>query len=173
MRNKFAIVVGLMIPLLGGCISTGGTNTPGDWERMAPTLQSRVRYVALFAFSMEQVKPHKQQVCEATNNLANFLDSYNDKDANFTGLRAAINLFINKIEDPMTKQVMLVVVDMVLTEAYEYAWKHYADFVESDPAQVAKIIAGSVANGLKDACGLSVMNLGAAQPNDIFTVSTR
>lgn len=147
--------------ILPGCslINMGpgdGQRSPEDWKKMAPVIQARVKYVAAFAFTMDSVKPHKTGICAFADQLGDFLDSYDDQDANFEKLQAAVMAFLIQIEDPAVRNAATIIVDMVLTEAFNYAWQHYEGFIEQDPAQVALIIAKAVSGGLRDACGLNL-----------------
>jgi hypothetical protein len=174
MKTKLSLLALLMVIPLTGCsgkiIGPGNGGSVDDWERMAPILQTRVKYVAAFAFSMDQVKPHKPAICNATVKIAEFLDSYDDRDATFTKLQAAVMQYLDTL-DPSIREPAKIIVDMVLTEAFNYAWKYYEGLINQDQTRVALIIADAVAGGLKDACGMTITAMGAdPMPNDIFTV---
>ena len=146
----------MLLPTLSGCSLNNGPGTgPPDWDRMAPVIQSRVRVVAAFAFTMQKVKPHKEGICKGAEQLSDFLNNYQDEDATFDTLRkAAMDYLDVAIEDPAVRETMIIVVDMVLTESFNYAWLHYMDLVNTDQAKAAHLIASAVANGLLEACNL-------------------
>lgn len=170
---KTKILAMCLTIILSGCslMNQGpGQRSPEDWKKMAPLMKSRVKYVAAFAFTMNSVKPHKAGICAFAAQLGNFLESYDDQDANFEKLQAAVMAFLIQIEDPAVRDAATIIVDMVLTEAYNYAWQHYKGFIDQDPAQVALIIAAAVADGLRDACGLNLSTMGVQDsPQGIFT----
>lgn len=178
MKTKVSALV-LCLSLMGltGCsLKDGGwgngPSSPNDWERLAPTIQQRVKYVAAFAFNMDAIKPHRQSVCAFADQLSMFLNTYDDRDASFEKLQSTVNDFISQIPDPNVRNAVSIISDIALTEAFNYAWQHYEGFIEQDQARVAIIIAKAVANGLRDACGmtLSVMAIDDEAPEDIFTV---
>lgn len=171
----FALLV--LLPTISGCsLMTLGPGAP-DWDRVLPTVQSRVRYVAMFAFTMDQIKPYKGEVCETTRMISEFLDTYDDQEATLEKLRAAITEYINTL-DPNVREPVQIVVDMVLTEAFNYAWQYYEELLSQDQTRVALMIADAVAKGLAEACEMTVSIMEASLeaqpepiPNDIFTVS--
>lgn len=170
--STLALACIMMIPL--GCSLNTGSPGNGDNQRppeeMAQVLRTRVKYVAAFAFQMEAVKPHKTAVCDFAEQLGTFLDTYDDKDANFVKLQAAVNQFISQIENPAVRDAVTIMVDMILTEAFNYAWQHYEDFINQDQTAMALIIADAVANGLRDACGMSFSTMVQKVPQNIFTM---
>lgn len=149
-----------LLPLLGCSLMNppngGGQKPPSEWQDMAPVIQSRVKYVAMFAFSIDSVKPHKAQVCQSAQDIANWLDDYDDKDASFEALRAVVFSATRQIEDPNVRNAVTIVMDIVLTEAFNYGWEHYDGFMDRDEAQSAVIIAGAVAGGIREACEMMV-----------------
>lgn len=161
--------IGLLMLLIPGCslmIPPDDGQKP-DLDQMAPLIQARTRYVAAFAFSMDAVKPHKQAVCDAAIQISEFLATYDDKDASFENLQMAILAYIQQIENPNVRNAVTIVIDMVLTEAFNYAWQHYEDFINQDQTRAAIIVASAVADGLTEACALT---MGSATATQIFTV---
>jgi len=165
--------------ILGGCSlinpSPGDGQKP-DWDRLAPTIQSRVRYVAAFAFTMKQVQPHKDQICATAQQISDMLANYADKDASFETVRTAVMNMVNQIEDPGLRQAATVFVDMVLTEAFNYAWQHYEDFINRDEVQASVLVARAVGDGLREACEMVVSMMSSDQEGyayNAFTVPTR
>ncbi len=182
MKNRIAtlaLACIMMIPL--GC-SLGNTG-PGNGdnqrppEDMARVLQIRVKYVTAFAFQLDAVKPHKAAVCEFAEQLGTFLDTYDDQDTSFAKLQAAVYQFIQQIENPAVRGAVSIIADMALTEAFNYAWTHYEDLINQDQTKMALLIAGAVADGLRDACGMILSTMGAhsdrGDSQDTFTVVTR
>lgn len=174
--NK-AVIMSLAMFAIPGCslINPGNeSRPPADWERMAPVIQSRVKYVTAFAFTMDKVKPHKPAVCQFANQLGSFLDSYDDRDASLMKLHTAVMQFVNNIDDPGVRDAVAILVDMALTEAFSYAWQHYEDFINQDPTKVAFIVAGAVADGIRDACGIALSTMGIQEsPQNTFTTEGR
>lgn len=177
MKSKIsALVCFTTLILASGCslINTGpGNGGDRPSEDMTRLIQSRVKYVAAFAFTMDQVKPHKEAVCQFADQLGAFLDTYNDRDASFVELQAAVNQFISQIENPAVRDAVAIMADMVLTEAFNYAWQHYEDFINQDQAAMALIIADAVADGLHDACGMNFSTMGAKRTPEVFTTGLR
>ena len=162
-----------MVSLTGCSLNNGPGN--GDNQRppeeMAEVLRTRVKYVAAFAFGMDAVKPHKVAVCDFADQLGTFLDTYDDKDASFVKLQEAVNQLVANITNPAVRDAVAIMVDMVLTESFNYAWKHYEGLINQDQTKMALIIAGAVADGLRDACGMNISSMGASlHPQGIFTV---
>lgn len=152
--KRLALTLAL-IPVLAGCSLNNkgpGQTGPPDWDRLAPTIQSRVKYISAFAFTMDKVKPHKANICEVAKGLSEFLATYDDKDANFDRLRAAVIEYVERIQDPGARDAVLIFVDMVLTEAFNYAWQHYQGLLETDEARTVMLIANAIATGLTEAC---------------------
>ena len=82
-----------MVPLLLGCSLNNkgpGQVDPPNWDRLAITIQSRVRVISALAFTMDNVRPHKANVCDVAKGLSELLATYDDKDANFDHLRAMV-----------------------------------------------------------------------------------
>ena len=150
---KAVICAVAVLPMLGGCSML---IPPDDGQRpiedLAPEIQNRVRLAALIAFSIDSVKPHKEQICQVANDIAGFLDTYDNPDATFQHIQAAVTELINAIPDPELRESARIVVEIVLTEAFNYAWKHYSDFINRNETQTAIIIAQAIANGLREAC---------------------
>lgn len=176
MKTKISLLALMMLMPLAGC--SGKIIGPGDgggvanWEGMAPVIQSRTRLVAAFAFSMKQIQPHKVAVCDATQKISEFLNTYDDRDASLEKLQAAVMQFLNTL-DPSIRGPVKIIVDMVLTEAFNYTWQYYEGLINQDQAKVALIIAGAVADGLQDACGMTMSTMGVhSDPTpSIFTIS--
>lgn len=163
----------MMIPL--GCSMNNRGPGNGDNQRppeeMAQVLRTRVKYVAAFAFQMDAVKPHKAAVCDFAEQLGTFLDTYDEKDASFVKLQAAVQQFVNQITNPAVRDAVSIIVDMALTEAFNYAWKHYENLINQDQTKMSLLIAGAVANGLRDACGMNLSAMGThISPQGRFTV---
>lgn len=162
-------------PILGCSLmnpgpGNGGNGGISEWEKMAPIIQSRVRLVAAFAFTMEQVKPHKDAVCQATLLIGEFLNNYDDRDATFATLRAAVMQYLNTL-DPSIREPAKIIVDMVLTEAFNYAWQHYENLINLDQTKVVLIVSDAVAQGLTEACRMTLTTMNAKPTlNGIFTV---
>ncbi len=177
MKSKISTLVCLTTLILAsGCslMNTGpGNGDPRPPEDMARVIQSRVKYVAAFAFTMDAVKPHKEAVCQFAEQLGTFLDTYDDRDASFVKLQTAVNQFISQIENPAVRDAVAIMADMVLTEAFNYAWRHYEDFINQDQTAMALIIADAVADGLRDACGMSLSTMGAKRTPEVFTMGLR
>lgn len=174
---KIKAILCLSMLTLSGCSLLNGDNNdprpPADWEQMAPVIQSRVKFVAAFALGMESVKPYKADVCAFADQLGEFLDSYDDRDASFEKLMATVHTFIQQIENPNVRNAVAIIVDMAFTESFNFAWQHYEDFINQDQTKVALIISGSVADGLRDACKM-VQSFGMkTQTQDIFTIANR
>ena len=172
MKSKIsALVCFTTLILTSGCslmnTGPGGERPPEDMARL---IQSRVKYVAAIAFTMDQVKPHKEAVCQFADQLGAFLDTYDDRDASFVKLQAAVNQFISQIENPAVRDAVAIIADMVLTEAFNYAWQHYEDFINQDQTAMVLIIAGAVADGLRDACDMNLSTMGAKR---VFTTGLR
>ena len=163
-----------MVPLVCGCslMNGSGDRQKPDWDTLAPKIQSRVRYVAAFAFTMDQVRPHKEQICETAERISNMLDEYDDRDASFEKVRAAVMKLISEIPDPGLREAATVFADMVLTEAFNYAWEHYEDMINQDAVQTAVLVARAIGNGLREACEMTVgsMGLRSSYAKEVFTV---
>ncbi len=164
MKSKIAtlaLVCTMMIPL--GCSLNTGPNN-GDNQRppeeVAQILQTRVTIVAWAAFQMDAVKPHKTAVCDFAEQLGTFLDAYDDKDASFVKLQAAVSQFISQIENPAVRNAVTIIAGMALTEAFNYTWTHYEDLINQDQTRMALLIAGAVADGLRDACRMTLSIMG-------------
>ncbi len=125
------------------------------------------------SFTMDAVKPHKEAVCQFAEQLGTFLDTYDDRDASFVKLQAAVTAFINQIENPALRDAVTIMADMVLTEAFNYAWQHYKDFINRDQTTMSLIIADAVADGLRDACSMNLSIMGAKRTPEVFTVGLR
>lgn len=134
-----------------------------DWDKLTPTIQSRVRYVAAFAFQMKALKTHKAQICEIATNISNMLDSYDDKDASFENVRAAVMDMISQISDPAIRDGATILVDIVLTEAFNYAWQYYEDMLNQDEIQTTILIARAIGAGLREACEMTVSLVGTQE----------
>jgi len=166
----------LIIPILAGCAlmnTSPGDGQKPDWDKLAPTIQSRTKYVAAFAFTMKQVQPHKNQICDIAANISNMLDNYDDKDASFETVRAAVMNIVSQIENPALRNGSAILVDMVLTEAFNYAWKHYENMINLDKVRTSVLVAQSVGAGLREACQMFVSTMNTNQDQyvqNIFTV---
>lgn len=175
MKSKIAAIMCLIMAIPSCSLlnpEPDGQRPPAEWERMAPIIQARVKYVIGFTFSMDKVKPHKEAVCQFADQLGTFLDSYDDRDASFDKLQQAVMGFVNQIQDTAVRDAVAVMVDMALTEAFAFAYKHYEGFINQDQTKVALIIAGAVADGVQDACGMSLSTMGAkGSPQGIFTTN--
>lgn len=178
MKAKISSLALIMLIPIAGClmkdIGPGDDSSVSDWEKITPVIQARVRYVAAFAFSMDQIKPHKTAVCQATKKIIEFLDTYVDRDTNLKKLQAAVMQYLNTL-DPSIREPVKIIVDMVLTEAFNYAWNHYEDLINQDQSLVALILADAVAQGLNEACGRTITIMGTlpnpkAKDMDIFTI---
>lgn len=177
MKNRIATtIVCLTLLALPSCSllipNPGNGNVRVPVEEMAQTIQKRVKYIAIFAFSMDAIKRHKAEVCEFADKLSDVLNSYDDKEASFEKLQAEVDRFIDRINNSGVQSAVKTIADMVLTESFNFAWKNYEDLINSDETRVSLIIAESVANGLREACGatLSIMGVDDAPPN-IFTLA--
>ena len=158
MKSKIAtltLLLACIMPIPLGCSlndKPGNTNPP---EEMTQVLRKRVKYVTAFAFQLNKIKPHRAAVCQFADQLGTFLDGYDDKDASFAKLQAAVNQYVNRIQDPVIRDVVLAITDMALTEAFNYTWTHYKDLINQNETKMSLLIAGAVANGLRDACDMT------------------
>lgn len=167
MKKRLAILLVLPMVFGGGCSLNNGPKQ--DWDAMGPKIQRRVKYVAAFAFSMDQVKPYKAQVCETTDQIIELLNNYNNQEASFDAVRVAVMDLVDQIDNEGVRNAVMIFADIILTESFNYAWKHYSDWVKQDQVRTAIVVARAVSRGLRDACNL-VASSASAMPNDIFTV---
>lgn len=154
MKHLMVALVGLMT--MSGCsmLTTGPGKTPQDWEKMAPTIERRIQYVAAFAFTIKSVSEHKDAVCAALINAGEKLKDYNDKDASFEQISAMVHKIVDATleNSPQYREAAHMVVDIVITEAFNYAWERYADLIEQDQARVSIIITQAIGRGFLKAC---------------------
>lgn len=168
-----------MLFLLSACSTMkpspgDGPAPPVDWDMLSGKIQTRVKYVAAFAFTLEIVKEHKDEVCLAADKIAELLEQYNDRDASFEAVRHAVMVGISKLNvDKGVQDAIVVLVDIALTEAFNYAWQYYDNLIDDDRVRTSITIAKAVAKGLRDACGMSFALMEAEDyPDGIFTVPT-
>lgn len=164
----------LMLPLITGCSllnSSPGDGQKPDWNKLATTIQNRTRYVAAFAFTMTQVQPHKDKICETAAKISSMLESYDDRDASFEAVRSAVMNIVGQIADPNLRQVATIFVDMVLTEAFNYTWQYYEDMINRDEVRTSVLVAGAVGAGLREACEMVISMMSTeGRYASIFTV---
>lgn len=175
MKNKISTLMcmAILIPISGCSLMNvrPSNNNPRTPKEIAQTIQSRVKYVAAFAFTMDSVKPHKEAVCQFAEQLGSFLNSYDDRDASFVKLQAAVTTLINQIENPAVRDAVAIVTDMALTEAFNYAWQYYEDYINQDQTAMALLIADAVATGLRNACSINLSIMGVEKvPPNVFTM---
>jgi hypothetical protein len=157
MKKRMIAIVAVLPFLFNGCLDPKPPN--GDkpnWDVIGPKIQARVKYVAMFAFTMDQVQPYKAQVCTTADQIVDFLKTYDDPEASLGAVRAAVMSLVNQIEDINVRNAVMIFVDMVLTESFNYAWEHYSNWIELDEVKTVIIIARAVGNGIKDACDLTM-----------------
>ena len=163
-----------LLPMLGcSLMNPPGDGQKPDWDKMAPIIQSRVKYVAMFAFSIDSVKPYAPQVCQAAEDIIHWLETYDNKDATLENVRKGIFEIIANIKDPNVRNAVKIVVEIALTEAFNYAWKYYEEFINQDEAKSAIIIARAIAGGIGEACESTVGSFGpyiTLAPLNVFTV---
>ncbi len=153
--KRLALV--LVLPFLfSGCSLNNGPDDgqKPDWDAMAPKIQARVKYVAAFAFTMDQVKPFKTQICTTTDQIIDLLNTYDDQEASFDAVRLAVMNLVANIPEENLRNAVTVFIDMVLTEAFNYAWEHYSDLISLNQVQTVVLIARAVGQGIQDACNL-------------------
>jgi len=132
---------------------------PPDWDRFSTVLRGRVKFVASLAFSLEKVQPYKEQTCNVAVFLSQYLENYDDPNWTFEKLEIVVNIWVDAIENVNVRKTVTVVVNIVLNEAFNYAWKHYKNLVDMDEVKSTKIVIQAVVDGLRDACYLTIKNV--------------
>ncbi len=160
---KRLLISCLMVPFLTGCslFNNGpGGQPPMNWEELAPKIQSRVKLISAFAFTMTQIKPHQAKICQTAAQISTMLNNYDDQDASFDTVRTAVMKIVNNISDPNIRNAVAAFTDVVLTEAFNYAWEHYENMINQDKVKATIMIARAIGDGLQEACDMSVSSMG-------------
>ena len=136
------------------CVSPGNPpHDPQTPQDQAAVITKRVKYVAIFALSTGSAAPHREEICAEIDKLTILLDKYDDKNATFESIRTYVNNYIDQqIKNATVRFAVSLVVDIALTEAFNYAWEHYAAIIEKDKTAMALSVAKSVAAGIQQAC---------------------
>ena len=153
--TKITIGLLLMVAVLGS------TGCQMGWEQLTPTI-GRVSEIALVtAFSREDVKIHKAEICNIVDKVADVLDNIDQPDITFDQIRdisrqTIVNMNINADVTIIT----LIVADQVFDVAFQYVETYYNDLLQEDRVKVVIGVARAISNGFRNACdGLSTHNL--------------
>jgi hypothetical protein len=158
-----------------GCISPGSTphdpQTPPTPQEQSEIITKRVKYVAIFALSTGTASPYREEICTEVDKLTILLNNYSDRNATFETVRTYVfNQIDSQIKNAVVRGAVGLVVDIALTEAFNYAWEHYAVIIEQDKAAMAISVAKSVAAGIQQACLATDLFNESKTPDNIFTV---
>lgn len=121
-------------------------------EELTPTITQRVKFATQIAFSIESVKPHKKAVCQIVENVASFLDTYNDPNPTQQRIREIALSIVDKTVDDSIKDAARAVTEIAISEAFDYAWQYYNNFINQDKNKSTILIAKAVAKGMREAC---------------------
>lgn len=155
----------LLIVFMGtGCSQL---ENPNDWERVTPTVQRISEIALLTAFSRDDIKEHKDEICYAVNQVADVLENIEDPTITFEGIRLiAINTVRESLNlEPELEQLVLLVVDQVLDVTFQYVETYYNDLLQEDKFKIVVMVTQAIADGFRNACG------GLPEPSAITTQS--
>ncbi len=144
--------------LLVGSFGCSMANPPDEttWEEINKSVESFTELAARIAFVRDDVKPYKQDICNAVKKLLPLLETYDDSDATFESLRGYILGVIKNLPDetlnPKAKAICILVVDQVLDIVFRYARDSYLDMINQNEAWMAITTCRALARGLDNAC---------------------
>ena len=161
--SLFAVLLSVCLVAAPGC---NQPNTGWDFEQVAPIIRSSTTIFTQFAFNNPRVAPHKEEICTATGKVVEFLNTYDDPDASFDNMKAAVLEVITQLP-PETlsgeaKQITLAVTEFVLDSGWLFVRDNYLDLINKDESKVVLLLAKSVADGIQAACGTSVTTMSTA-----------
>ena len=164
MPRMSVIIAALVMVLFSGC----NQPTKPNWELITPFVQAAAQQGATIAFAQPSVSLHKEEICVAVTQVADVLEQFNDPNATFDLLRQKMLAELDKITLPEpTKQIVVSVVDSVVSVAFACVKTNYSDLINTDQAQAVLIISKATAAGLQSACQTKVMFIGET-PSFLF-----
>lgn len=145
--------------LLGLLVSGCSQMKPGpdpkpqvDWVQVSSSLETVTVVVTSLAFSNERVLQHKDDICNVAARAGAVLAAYDDRDLSLAFVRQVILDQVEKIENPMTREFVRSVVDLVIEHVYGYAWEQYADLIDRDEVRIAALLGEAISTGVNRVC---------------------
>lgn len=156
MRNVLAIIASVVLLFSTGCSMNNGGWGGKTIDDFAPVIANVTATGARLAFLQDSVKPYRDQICDAVEQIAPLLENYNDPQATFESVRQETHRYIQELPPDIlpedAKEITLAIMDSILDTAFMYAEGHYRDLIDKNEAHVALEIARAVARGLNRAC---------------------